>query len=131
MISTYMLVQVLKADYRGNHRVWLQFDDGVEGEIDLSDKLGGEIFEPLLDPDYFASFELDETLTWPNGADFAPEYLHACVLGSSGRDDTESDSRRDLNPLRTPRDGPKGVRQGQTEGAGAAPQTKPGHEPRG
>ena len=37
------------------------------------------IFEPLRDPEYFCRFTLDpelETLVWPNGADFAPEFLH-------------------------------------------------------
>ena len=39
-------------------------------------ELDGEVFEPLRDPDYFARFTVDETLVWPNGADFAPEFLH-------------------------------------------------------
>ena len=34
------------------------------------------MFQPLKDPEYFANFTLDDTLTWPNGADFAPEFLH-------------------------------------------------------
>lgn len=74
-----MSVQVLEADYRGDHRVWLRFDDGVSGETDLFGELDGEVFEPLRDPAYFARFVVDETLVWPNGADFAPEFLHARV----------------------------------------------------
>jgi hypothetical protein len=38
----------------------------------------GPIFEPLLDPAYFAGVTLDPicgTVVWPNGADFAPEAL--------------------------------------------------------
>lgn len=80
MIEPSMMVQVLEAHHRGDHRVWIRFDDGVDGEVDLSDDLEGEVFEPLRDPDYFARFVVDETLTWPNGADFAPEYLHERVL---------------------------------------------------
>ncbi len=34
------------------------------------------MFEPLKDPKYFATFIVEETLTWANGADFAPEFLH-------------------------------------------------------
>ena len=74
-----MLVHVVEASYRGGHRVWLKFNDGLEGEADLSSELWGEVFQPLQDPAYFASFRVDETLTWPNGADFAPEFLHALV----------------------------------------------------
>ncbi len=80
MIETSMLVQVLEAHPRGDHRVWIRFDDGVTGEVDLSGELDGEVFEPLRDPEYFARFIVDETLLWPNGADFAPEFLHERVL---------------------------------------------------
>jgi hypothetical protein len=69
----------------GGHRVWLRFDDGVEGEIDLAGELGGEVFEPLRDPAYFAGFRVDDTLVWPNGADFAPEFLRDLVQRSSVR----------------------------------------------
>lgn len=74
-----MLVHVLEARYRGGHRVWLRFDDGADGEVDLSMELDGEVFEPLKDPDYFAGFAVDQTLVWPNGADFAPEFLRERV----------------------------------------------------
>jgi hypothetical protein len=75
-----MVVQVVEARYRGGHRLWLRFDDGVEGEVDLGEELDGEVFEPLRDPEYFAHYRVDETVVWPNGADFAPEFLHDRVL---------------------------------------------------
>jgi len=73
-------VYVVEARSLGGYRVWLRFDDGLEGEIDLEDEIWGEIFEPLKDPAYFARFTAEETLTWPNGADFAPESLYRRVL---------------------------------------------------
>ena len=72
-----MLVHVVEARATGGFRVWLRFNDGLAGEIDLADQLGGEIFEPLRDEGYFGAFRLEgHTLTWPNGADLAPEFLH-------------------------------------------------------
>ncbi|MGB5452022.1 MAG: DUF2442 domain-containing protein [Sedimenticolaceae bacterium] len=74
-----MLPRLKKADYRGGYLVWLQFADGVEGEVDLEGELWGDVFEPLKDKARFAAFSLDpelETLVWPNGADFAPEFLY-------------------------------------------------------
>ncbi len=75
-----MLVHVVEARTVGDFRVWLKFNDGLEGEIDLAGELDGEVFEPLRDVSYFASFRLEgHTLTWPNGADMAPEFLHEQV----------------------------------------------------
>lgn len=71
-----MFVHVVEARYLGEHRVWLRFDDGLAGELDLGPELHGDAFEPLKDPDRFAAFIVDDTLTWANGADFAPEFLH-------------------------------------------------------
>ena len=72
--------RVVEARYLGGYRVWLRFDDGLEGEVDLEDVLWGPVFEPLKDPAYFANFKIDWTLTWPNGADLAPESLYQRVL---------------------------------------------------
>lgn len=74
-----MVVHVLEADYRGGYRVWLRFDDGVSAEVDLAGELRGRIFEPLRDHEYFSRFRVDDTLIWPNGADFAPEFLRELV----------------------------------------------------
>jgi hypothetical protein len=70
---------VLEARYVRDYIVWLSFRDGTSGEIDLGPELWGEVFEPLKDPAVFLSFEVHPdfcTLVWPNGADFAPEFLH-------------------------------------------------------
>jgi len=82
-----MIVRVIDARHLGGHRVWLRFDDGLEGEVDLAGELSGEVFASLADPDLFASFSLDEapTLTWPNGADFAPEFLHELASAAARR----------------------------------------------
>ncbi|WP_417917096.1 DUF2442 domain-containing protein [Candidatus Electronema sp. JC] len=75
-----MFIHVEQAKYLDGYKVWLAFNDGAEGEIDLSSELHGEIFEPLKDVSFFKSFTLDgHTLSWSNGADFAPEFLREQV----------------------------------------------------
>ena len=74
-----MLPTCGEAQYRRDYRIWLKFADGVEGEVDLEGELWGEVFEPLKDKTRFAEFALNEeleTIVWPNGADFAPEFLY-------------------------------------------------------
>ena len=72
-----MFLHVVEATYVGGHRIHVRFNDEMSVEIDLSRSLGGPIFEPLRDADYFRRFSIEgNTLAWPNGADFASEYLY-------------------------------------------------------
>jgi hypothetical protein len=69
--------QVVEARYVRDYVVWLRFQDGASGEIDLGPELHGEVFEPLRDPALFQAFTVKfDTLVWPNEADFSPEFLH-------------------------------------------------------
>ena len=57
----------------------LTFSDGTNKRVNLRDWLYGPVFEPLRDPDMFAQVQIEEngeTVSWPNGADFAPEFLY-------------------------------------------------------
>jgi hypothetical protein len=57
------------------------FDDGRSGEVNLSARLFGPVFEPLRDPLLFAQVRVDEygALCWPNGADLAPDALYRTI----------------------------------------------------
>ncbi|MHC1745184.1 MAG: DUF2442 domain-containing protein [Syntrophobacteraceae bacterium] len=70
--------EVTKVEYRGEYVYYILFDDGVEGEIDLSAYLTrGPIFEPLKDRSLFSKATVEGgTIGWPNGADIAPESLY-------------------------------------------------------
>jgi len=69
-------IHVIDAQYIDEHRVWLRFNDGYEGEVNLQDQLRGKVFEPLTNIEYFKQFKIEgHTLSWPNGADFSPEFL--------------------------------------------------------
>jgi len=70
---------VLEARHIRAYTVWLRFRDGTSGEIDLAPALQGPVMAPLKDPVFFKQFTIHpefHTLVWPNGADFAPEFLH-------------------------------------------------------
>ncbi len=74
-----MSPKLKSARHLKGYEIHISFDDGVEGNIDLESELWGEIFEPLKEMSVFKSFRVDpelNTIVWPNGADFAPEYLY-------------------------------------------------------
>lgn len=68
---------VTQATYEGEYKILLKFNDGIEGIVDFEDWLEGPVFEPLRDREVFQRFFIEAgTVTWPNGADIAPETLH-------------------------------------------------------
>jgi hypothetical protein len=74
-----MILHVKEAKYLHDYVIWLKFNDGAEGMVDLKDELYGQICEPLKDIKRFKSFKVDpylETVVWDNGADLAPEFLY-------------------------------------------------------
>lgn len=71
------LPMVVRAEDRGGFRIRLTFDDGSKKTVAFEQWLHGPVFEPVRDPDYFKNFSLDGwTVSWPNGADIAPETLY-------------------------------------------------------
>ena len=72
------MLHVKSAKYISNFVLWILFDDGTSGNIDLKDSLNGSMFLPLKDINFFSKVSVDpelETIVWPNGADLAPEFL--------------------------------------------------------
>ena len=82
-----MLSDVIKVESRGGYRLWLQFQDGVEGEVDLEPHLSFQgVFAPFRDPTYFARVRVNRdlgTISWPNDADWDPLVLYSLVTKRS------------------------------------------------
>ncbi len=61
-----------------DYRLFVRFNNGESGEVDLYAELDGEMFEPLRDKTLFATahhHSVYRTAAWSNGADLAPEFL--------------------------------------------------------
>jgi hypothetical protein len=58
-------------------KIKITFNNSETRIVDLAEELDGEVFEPLKDSEFFKRAYLTEwnVIEWPNGADFAPEYL--------------------------------------------------------
>ncbi len=66
------------------YRLWVEFEDGLAGSVDMSPDLYGPVFEPLRDVRVFEQVFVDEfgVVCWPNGADLAPEVLYDEIAAS-------------------------------------------------
>ncbi len=74
-----MFLHVIDLEYLEVYKLRLTYSNQVTQEIDLAQELYGEIFEPLRDLQQFQQVFLNpetNTIEWPNGADFAPEFLY-------------------------------------------------------
>ena len=66
------------------YRLAVRFVDGTSGVADFSRLVGGQnagIFSALADPALFEQVRLElGVITWPNGADFDPDWLHEEIM---------------------------------------------------
>lgn len=80
-----MLKDIIEVQYLSNLKIYLRFEDGVEGELDLSSFISFDgIFEPLREPSEFAKVSVHPelgTVVWPNGADLDPDVLYSKLTG--------------------------------------------------
>jgi hypothetical protein len=85
-----LLLHVVSVEYLDNYQLKLTFNNGIEGIVDLEPELYGEIFEPLKDKSLFQKvFLTSRTIEWPNGADFAPEFLFEIAFNKQSIDKSD------------------------------------------
>jgi len=73
-----MILHTTEVNPLPGHRLFLRFNNGEAGQVDLSHELDGEVFSALRDPAQFATayqHPAMRTVAWANGADLAPEFL--------------------------------------------------------
>ncbi len=82
-----MLLDVVSAEYCGDYKIKITFEDGKSGIVDFSSYLKkGGVFEKFKNIDFFKSFSIDNevgVLTWKNEIDIAPETLYSAATKSS------------------------------------------------
>jgi len=80
-----MLRKIIAAKALDGHRIYLRFEDGVEGTVEFKAIAPFKgVFSGLQDQKVFEKMTLNAelgTVQWENGADLAPEALYARVTG--------------------------------------------------
>jgi Protein of unknown function (DUF2442) len=81
-----MLKDIVTVKPLEDYQLFLRFEDGIEGVVDISQLIQfSGIFTPLQNQAYFAQVQLHPelgTIMWQNGADLDPDVLYAIVVGS-------------------------------------------------
>ncbi len=70
---------VKDVSYLTEYKLKLTFEDNIVKLVDLKPHLDGEIFEPLMNIDYFKNVRINpdiDTVVWSNEADFSPDFLY-------------------------------------------------------
>jgi hypothetical protein len=66
-----------------NYRVWLRFNDGIEGEVDFSKKPRTGVYAGWMNYDNFRQVRIGDCgeLMWNDQVDFCPDSLWLQVTG--------------------------------------------------
>jgi len=78
-------IRVISAEYVRGYEIRIRFSDGSTKTVDFSRWMRGEVFVPLAPKRRFKEFFVSGgTVSWPNGADIAPETLYAAEDAAAG-----------------------------------------------
>jgi hypothetical protein len=68
-----------------NFRIWLRYDDGANGEIDLSDLAGRGVFKAWEDVAFFNAVRLGShgAIEWGADIDICPDAMYLQLTGKS------------------------------------------------
>jgi hypothetical protein len=67
------------------YRIWLRYDDGVEGEVDLSYLAGRGVFKAWNDRIVFDGVHVDKSgaIAWNEDIDLCPDALYLRLTGKT------------------------------------------------
>ena len=78
-------MKLIEISPRDGYRLWLRYDDGASGEVDLSSYAGRGVFAAWLQPGVFEEVTLAAAghPEWPGQIDLCPDALYMKLTGKS------------------------------------------------
>src|SRR5438876_6926879 len=100
-VATYhppAMKKIMALKRLNDYRIWLRFDDGVEGEVDFSQKPRTGVYALWQDYEFFRRARIGEyaELRWDDQLDFGPDSLWLRVTGRQ-----PEELATDFQPART------------------------------
>lgn len=68
-----------------NYRIWIRFDDGAEGELNLSRHAGRGVFKAWKDREFFEAVEVMDydAIAWPGDLSMCGDALYMELTGKT------------------------------------------------
>lgn len=87
-MNQVLSLEVLGASENDDYRVWLKFNDGEQGIIDLRPYLGKGFSAELLTYEKFKQVFIEPGggIAWDNGYDFCPNFLKELVANKVSKE---------------------------------------------
>lgn len=85
IIMSFKRARITACEARPNYILWVRFDDGVEGEVNLSDLVNQGVFKAWKSNEFWESVKVDpesETVCWGEEIDLDPYVLRQEILDS-------------------------------------------------
>ncbi|MBA3816627.1 MAG: DUF2442 domain-containing protein [Parachlamydiaceae bacterium] len=77
--------KIVKCEPHDDYKLWIQFDDGLAGEVDLKKLAGKGVFSAWNSIEFFKSVHIDkktQTVAWGEDLDLDPYVLRNQVLSN-------------------------------------------------
>ena len=78
--------RIISCCANNDYSLWLHFDDGVKGIVNLHDLVGVGIFSPWKDIEVFKKISIDpikETVSWGDGINLDSDVLHEYLVSKA------------------------------------------------
>ena len=75
----------IRVEPRKGYRIWVEYDDGASGEVDLSHNAGKGVFKVWDEPGVFEQVHITEdgAIGWGNELDLCPDAVYFRLTGKT------------------------------------------------
>ncbi len=82
------MIKIISAKACADYKIWIQYSDGVEGEVDLSHLVGKGIFSAWKDASVFQNFQVENgrVIIWTDEIDLCADSLYLEITGKTPED---------------------------------------------